>query len=227
MPSAIKQSYFLLRQIGFKDFSGHLQAKIFDRLHSGHAFKFILLELIHTQPLSLQTSNSITGADSFHFASFDELLKLSKDPVNNLVKRDLVSYERGSRCLLHHRGSSLAGYTWVSYEPMVELRWGIHFNLPDDMAYNFNSFTLPAFRGSSCQAQRHLALMQAIQTDRKYRLFGYIDHLNYRSLRGSRKSGYQIIGTLAGIKKANSIKFNLEVKDHAWSQQVRLGPHQN
>lgn len=227
MPSAIKHSYLLLRQIGLKDFGGHLQAKIFDRLHSGKAFKFILIELTNSQPLSSQTSNSITSADHFHFASFDELLELSKDPMNNLVERDLASYERGSRCLLHHRGASLAGYTWVSYAPMVELRWGIHFNLPDDMAYNFNSFTLPAFRGNSCQAQRHLALMQAIQTDKKHRLFGYIDHLNYRSLRGTRKSGYQIIGTLAGIKKGKSIKFNLEVKDHAWSQQVRIGPQQN
>lgn len=227
MPSAIKQSYLLLRQVGLKDFSGHLRAKIFDRLHSGKAFKFILLELSQAQILSLKTMHRVASSDRFHFASADELRKLCQDPTNNLVERDLVSHQRGSRCMLQYRGTSLVGYTWVSYAPMVELRWGIHFNLPDDVAYNFNSFTLPAYRGASCQAQRHLALMQAIEVDGKRRLFAYIDHLNYRSLRGVRKSGYRIIGTLVGIKKPQSIKFNLEVQDHAWSQQVRIGPQQN
>lgn len=227
MLTTIKKSFLTWQKIGFQDYTTHVTRKLIAKLHTGESFRILLLELSQPKPISIQSNQRHHEADFFRFATADDLHKLHKDPKSYILARDLSSFERGSRCLLHIRGDALIGYTWISTAPLIELGWGMHFNMPDDMVYNFNSFTFPAYRGGSSQALRHLALMKAIKKEGKNRLFAYIDQMNYRSLRGVRKSGYKVIGTLTGIRDRESLKFSLKVQNQAWATQVRAGPIQH
>ena len=149
-----------------------------------------------------------------------------KEPKSGLYQRDLDSYQAGSRCLLQLDGDKLVGFTWISNARLIELMWGMHFNMPDDMVYNYNGYTVPAYRGTSYQALRHLKILELTRREGTRRLFGYVDHLNYPSLRGTQKSGYERIGVLHGIKRAGKTRFNLSVESSAWSEAVRMGPLQ-
>jgi hypothetical protein len=166
-------------------------------------------------------------AHTFQFASRAELESLAKDPCNGVAPCDLEAAANGSRCLLQLDGSKLVGYSWISGAPMIELMWGLHFNLPDDMVYNYNGFTAPAYRGTSFQSLRHLKVLERVREEGKRRLFAYVDDVNFRSLRGVEKSGYQRVGELTGVKRGGKVRLSLCVDSDSWSEQVRLGPHQH
>ncbi len=162
----------------------------------------------------------------FRWATRDDLLKLMKIPSSEIKMRDLNSFDDGNRCLLQLDGEALVGYTWISLNPLVEILWGIHFNMPDDMVYNYNGYTAPAYRGTAYQALRHQKVLSLIQKEGKKRLFAYVDHMNYHSLSGTRKSGYKIVGTIKGFQTPKRLRFSIKVSQDCWAKLVRMGPHQ-
>ena len=123
-------------------------------------------------------------------------------------------------------GDNLVGYTWVSNSPLIDLEWGFHANLPNDMIYNYNGYTAPAYRGTAYQALRHLKVLEHLGATGKKRLLGYVDHLNYKSLQGVAKSGYQRVGVLRGVKRNGKIHFSLTINEKDWSTATRAGPLQ-
>jgi L-amino acid N-acyltransferase YncA len=72
-----------------------------------------------------------------------------------------------------------------------------------------------------------LKLLELIRPEGKRRLLGYVDHLNYASLRGVEKSGYVQVGVLRGIKRQGKTNFQLSVDCCAWSEAIRAGPCQH
>jgi hypothetical protein len=163
---------------------------------------------------------------TFRWATRDDLLTLVETPSSEIKKRDLQSFDDGNCCLLQLDKEALVGYTWVSFNPLVEILWGVHFNMPNDMVHNYNGFTVPAYRGQAYQAIRHQKLLSLIQREGKGRLFAFVDHMNYRSLSGTRKSGYKIVGTIKGFQSPKRLKFSVRVNQDSWAKAVRMGPHQ-
>lgn len=217
------KSLHLVRQLGFREASIHVGRAAITHWLSGERFRLFLMELrIQNLPESLLEQS---GYD-FRFLTSDELRFYSQHSEYNLCERDFLSTQSENRCLGQFASDNLVGYSWLSFAGMVDLGWGLHFNLPDDMAYNYNGFTLPAFRGGGLQGLRHLAILKQAQLAGKTRLFAYVDHLNYRSLHGVRKSGYRYIGAINGLKRNGKLRFVLDVEDAAWSEKVRFGPIQ-
>ena len=151
---------------------------------------------------------------------------MAKDSTSGVHAWDLEAFADGCRCLLQLDGERLVGYTWVASSPLIEVMWGLHLNLPEDMVYNYNGFTAPAYRGTSFQGLRHLKVLERMREEGKRRLFGYVDDLNYRSLRGVEKSGYHRVGVLVGVKRGGQTHFALTIDAEAWAEQVRMGPRQ-
>jgi hypothetical protein len=201
----------------------HLARRALAFAPGGEAFRMFLVVL--SQPRPSPESTRAARDHTFRFATLDDLTALLADPGAEIAERDLVSFKDGNRCLLQYDGAALVGYSWISNSPLIDLMWGMHFNLPDDMVYNYNGFTTPAYRGTAYQSLRHLKLLELTRSEGKQRLLGYVDHLNYKSLRGVRKSGYQRVGVLRGIKRAGRIRFSLFIDEENWSTAIRAGPH--
>ena len=217
------QSIDLSRKLGLREATIHFGRAAMTRWRAGERFRLFLMELKIT---SLQDSLPVQSGYQCRFLTVEELQFYAKAGGYNLCKDDLVSNESENRCLGQFASEKLVGYSWLSFSGMVDLGWGLHFNLPDDMAYNYNGYTLPAYRGGGLQGLRHLAILKHAQLAGKTRLFAYVDHLNYRSLHGVRKSGYRPIGAISGLKRDGKLRFVLDVEDAAWSDKVRLGPIQ-
>jgi hypothetical protein len=221
----IQKARSTVTQLGVRGTGVHVARRMLTTVPGAETFRLFLIVL--TTPRPTPAAEQASKNHTFRFASRDELVRFSKQPEAKLYERDIASFDTGNRCLLQLDGERLVGYSWVGTARLVELMWGLHFNMPDDMVYNYNGFTVPDYRGTSYQALRHLKILELSREHGTRRLFGYVDHLNYASLRGVEKSGYQRVGVVRGVKREGRISFSLSVKDDAWSQLVRVGPIQH
>lgn len=213
------------RRLGFKGSFTHLGRRAMTWAPGGTSFRYFLvvLDVPRPTPAAMRAAKDHT----FRLATLEDLERLSHDPASQLHERDLLSYEHGCRCLLQLDGAELVGYTWISIAPLVDLNWGLHFNMPDDMVYNFNGYTVPKYRGTAYQGLRHLKVLEQVAPEGKRRLLGYVDHTNYKSLNGVAKSGYKHVGVVRGINRKGRVSFSLHVDESAWSTVPRLGPIQS
>jgi hypothetical protein len=218
---SIKTQY---KQAGWHGVMIHLIRHAMVFRFSGSGSRLFLIAL--SEPKPTDDAAQKAAKHSFKWAEREDLSRMLSDPEAKINQRDLVSFDRGNRCLLQHDGDKLVGYTWVSLDPLIEILWGVHFNMPDDMVYNYNGFTTPAYRGTAYQALRHLKLLDLMRSEGKKRLFGYVDHMNYKSLRGTQKSGYKTVGTISGFECNKKFTFKINIDHNAWAKLVRSGPHQ-
>ena len=82
--------------------------------------------------------------------------------------------------------------------------------------YNYKGYTAPAYRGDGYNALRHLHLLRLLKSEGVTRLFGFVDHLNTKSLHGVKKSGYVKVGELTISHKDGVVKANLSVGQDFW-----------
>lgn len=221
----IQKARATFSQLGVRGAGVHVARRLLTTVPGAESFRMFLIVL--TTPRPTPAASEAAKNHTFRFASREELVRFSKQPEAKLYERDITSFDAGNRCLLQLDGEALVGYSWVGTARLVELMWGLHFNMPDDMVYNYNGYTVPSYRGTSYQALRHLKILELSRPQGTRRLFGYVDHLNYASLRGVEKSGYERVGVLRGVKRDGRISFSMNVQDDAWSQQVRVGPTQH
>lgn len=212
-------------QKGFRGLMIHLYRRALVFVPGGSAFRVFLVVL--TQPLPTPEAMASARNHTFTFATLDDLRALLNNPDAEIYERDIQSFQGGNRCLLQRDGAKLVGYTWISNSALIDIDWGLHVNLPDDMFYNYNGYTTRAYRGTAYQALRHLKILEMTSHEGKHRLFGYVNHLNYKSLRGVTKSGYQKVGVLRGVRRNGRVYFSLSIDDGAWGFATRVGPQQH
>lgn len=169
------------------------------------------------------TPKSIKAAEghTFRFATIEDIHTYHADPIWDIMEIDVLSFERGDRCLLQFDGDTLVGYTWIAASCLVEILWGFHFNMPDDTVYNYKGFTALAYRGKGFQPLRHLKVLEHVKSTGQHRLFGYVDQMNLNSLKGLKKSGYKKVGVLRCVKKREKVRFFLKVSKDLWSMEKR------
>ena len=102
----------------------------------GTAFREFLVVLSEPQP----TPQAIAAAShhTFRLATQSDLEGLQKDPGSNIFERDIEALKHGNACLLQLDGDKLVGYTWIAESSLIDVGWGFHMNLPDDVVYNYN-----------------------------------------------------------------------------------------
>lgn len=179
-------------------------------------FLFIL-DTPRPSPASIKAAEGHT----FRFATIEDIRTLHAEPVWDIRDKDVLAFEKGDRCLLQLDGDKLVGYAWLASSPLVEIMWGFHFNMPDDVVYNYKGYTNPEYRGKGFQPLRHLKLLEHVKENGQGRLFGYVDHMNFNSLRGVGKSGYRKIGVLRCVIKNGQANFKLKVSESGWSRDKR------
>ncbi len=192
---------------------------VFWRTFAGGSCRIFLFELSASSSSALPYVSD--NGHTFRFASSDDIRTYHADPSWPIRDRDVLAFEKGDRCLLQFDGDVLVGFAWVAASPLVEIMWGFHFNMPDDTAYNYHSYTSPVYRGKGYQALRHLKLLEHIKKTGQHRLFGYVDQANLDSLRGVKKSGYKKVGVLRCVRKREGVKFTLKVSNDMWSHEKR------
>ncbi|MFT3907344.1 MAG: hypothetical protein QM718_13675 [Steroidobacteraceae bacterium] len=213
------------RRLGPKGLLTHLARRALTTVPGGKAFRLFLVVLDTPRPA---TGAAQAAKDhTFRFATLEDLERLQKDPEARLHERDIRSFRNGSRCLLQLDGADLVGYTWISSSPLIDLHWGLHFNMPDDMIYNFNGYTVPKYRGIAYQGLRHLKVLEYTRGEGKHRLLGYVDHTNYKSLHGVKKSGYRHVGVVRGTSRKGRMHFSIAVDERCWALLARSGPIQS
>jgi hypothetical protein len=221
----VQKTRVLVSRLGVTGASVYAARRALANVPGRESFRMSLIVLTTARPTV--AAEEAAKHHVFRFVTREELVEYIKVPEAKLHDRDLASFDIGNRCLLQLDGTKLVGYTWIGTSRLIELMWGMHFNMPDDMVYNYNGLTVPAYRGMSFQALRHLKILELCRLEGTRRLFGFVDHLNISSLRGVEKSGYVQVGTLSGVRRFGEIKFSLQVNDDAWSTHVRVGPVQH
>ncbi len=159
------------------------------------------------------------GAAATHdmrFATPDELCAIRSRPDTTLSDNDLLAARKGDRCLLQLDGSTLVGYAWIAGSSLVYIADGFYIRLPDDTIYNYKAWTNPQYRGFGFQALRHLRLLEATAAEGVRRLFGYVDAVNFNSLHGVAKSGYERVGDLRITRRGGRARVRLDVASDMW-----------
>jgi len=218
MDNKLARARSIFRRHGLKGFAVCLFRVLLWHRFDGSLYRIFLFEL-STPPSAPQRIPD--NGHTFRFASMEDIRTYHADPAWPIRDRDVLAFERGDRCLLQFDGDTLVGFAWIAASPLVEIMGGFHFNMPDDTAYNYHSFTAPAYRGKGFQALRHLKLLEHLKETGQRRLFGYVDQTNLDSLRGVRKSGYRRIGVLRCLRKREEVKFHLKVSKDLWSDKKR------
>ncbi len=186
----------------------------------GHT-RVILFAL--SEPKPVPKAFEAAGNHILKFATPDDIQALMHNPDYEFADVDVERVKMGGKCLLQMDGDTLVGYAWVWPNHLPYIVDGIHINLPDDTIYNYKSYTAPEYRGYGFQALRHLELLRQLKPNGIRRLFGFVDHLNSKSLRGVKKSGYIKVGELKIKHKANgNVYVNMHIEQHFWSAKSRI-----
>lgn len=221
----ITKAFGRARELGLKGALTHIARSALSYVPGGRVSRFFLIVLDTPRPAPAAVEAA--KGHTFRFATLDDLERLKQDAASHIYERDILSFKNGCRCLLQMDGEELVGYTWISSSPLIEILWGFHFNMPDDMVYNYNGYTAPKYRGTAYQGLRHLKVLEHTRAEGKRRLMGYVDHMNYKSLHGVRKSGYQRIGVLRGVHRNGRMHFSISVDERCWALAIRSGPIQS
>jgi RimJ/RimL family protein N-acetyltransferase len=194
----------------------YLSRLIFWRGYDDNIRRIFLFVLETPRP----SAKSIKAAErhTFRFATIDDLERYKEDPVWDISDSNIQTLKNGDRCLLQLDGDNLVGYAWLAASSLVEIMWGFHFNMNDDIVYNYKGFTAPAYRGMGFQPLRHIKLLEHVKETGQRRLFGFVDHMNLNSLKGLKKSGYKRVGILCAKRTNDNIRFHLKVTENTWSK---------
>ncbi|MGI9611746.1 MAG: hypothetical protein ACR2QO_02465 [Acidimicrobiales bacterium] len=213
---SIKQAKDLVDQIGAKETFEFVVARTVKRGRT----RIILIAL--TEPVPIPRAIEASAGHDFRFADLDEIRELQKDEELQINDTNVEQVERGmTRCLLQMDGEELAGYTWVWTSKLAYITDGFYLNLPDDTVYNYKGYTPEAYRGFGFQAMRHHKVLELLAPEGVSRLFGYVDHLNYKSRRGQAKSGYVPVGDLVIDRTRGDVRMSLRVDEDLWPGVAR------
>jgi len=178
--------------------------------------RLILLAL--KKPRKIERALQLSKDHDFHFATVEELSAFKGLAEYDIEEFSVDWLRRGiARCLLQMDGDKLTGYAWVWNSKLAYIIDGVYINLPAQAIYNFKALTLPEYRGCGYQGLRHLKLLELLKAEGVDQLFGYVHHLNTRSLHGVKKSGYEKVGELNIRHRRGLVQSKLTLKPSFWS----------
>jgi hypothetical protein len=174
-----------------------------------------------SSPLPMPEAEEAARHHTFRFATLDEIRARQGDGSGLWLPEDIEAAQRGDRCLLQLDGASLVGYTWIACNPMAFVTEGLHLNLADDVAYVYRAYTSPRYRGFGYQGLRTQELLRQVQPLGKRRLLCYVEWINFESLKGVAKSGYQKVGEVVFTRRGGIVRVRLSLASEFWSDARR------
>jgi acetyltransferase (GNAT) family protein len=100
-------------------------------------------------------------------------------------------------CFAALAGERLAAYGWYALES-VEPRhaFGVAMSYPNDVAYMYNGFTLPAYRGSRLHGAIMGLALERLNERGITKLVSLVECTNTPSMRSCFRTGYELLGRL-------------------------------
>jgi len=178
--------------------------------------RFILIAL--TTPRTMEKALKSSNRHDFHFATPNELQKLKDDGSYEIADIDIYRVKHNiSRCMVQMDGDKCTGYAWVWNNTVAYIDDGLYLNLPENTIYNYKAYTDSEYRGLGFQGLRHLKLLKLLKKEGITQLFGFVDHLNTKSLYGVKKSGYRKVGELLIKHKKGKAQATYKLNDDFWT----------
>ncbi len=165
-----------------------------------------------------------TGLE-FRFLTPDEIRTFAADPANQLdqsmADRAAARYDQ---CLGVLAGDRLAGYGWCAFDSIEpEHGGGVAMSWPRHVAYMYNGFTRPEFRGRRLNGLRVLWAAKELAARGIQKLVALVEWTNWASLRSSLDAGGTSLGRLVtfGIGRRRWSYFPKAAQEMG----IQFGPH--
>jgi hypothetical protein len=135
---------------------------------------------------------------TFRFLATDEIIRFAQNPANQL-QADFVAraLRRGDQCMAAVDGDHLAAYSWYARHWVDGAdHLGLSMSLPAEMAYMYNAFTHPAYRGLKLFKTGVTLAFEALQFSGVQKLIATVNNANFTSLRSCRGMGFSSLGQI-------------------------------
>lgn len=165
----------------------------------------IILECQHI--MVLETANTTFTNDKCELPvirSLDahDIGNFSAESVNQLEPDCAREFNRNQRCFAALGGpNELLGYAWFAFKEIpAKHNRGFHpatsigYRLPENLAFMYNAFVRPEYRGRKLYAQIILSAVQSLSSENISQVGCSVDWTNHGSLRGCRRAGFRSIG---------------------------------
>lgn len=189
------------RQYGVGSTCQWVAARAAKRLLRVELSRMVCLEISHLPQV-------IEGDPEFTFRplTVNEITQLAADPAYELagefVERAANNLELCFAAL--HYGETVAHYGWYATGAIGgEHHMGVPMLFPDDVAYMYNAFTHPAYRGRRLHGTATALAARSLSARGITRLVSTIETTNFASLRSFHHMGFMDIGSLLTIGQGN------------------------
>jgi RimJ/RimL family protein N-acetyltransferase len=197
----LKRAWQRLADVRQKNGPRAAAALIIDRI----AQRLMTFEVVHVVWLELDRMRPELNPDpefTFRFLTPEEVLTYSDDPANQL---DPLFADRAADghdlCFAALSGERLAAYGWYALESIEEGPCcNVDISYPADVAYMYNGFTSPDFRGKRLHGlAMGLALRALADQYGVTRLVSTVNWTNWASLKSCFRLGYEDVGRMVTI----------------------------
>jgi hypothetical protein len=189
-----------LRRIGRQDGALAAVRRVIDRL----AQRALAVEVSRLLWLDVERLVPPPPADpeiTFRFLGADAACRLLADPRN---RTDLATagpvLSEGDLCFAALAGDRLAAYGWYALGPVDPRHCGgVALSLPGDVAYFYNGFTQPEFRGKGLYGQLMGLGSRALVARGIRGVLASVAWTNSAALKSSFRLGYVDLGCFVGV----------------------------
>jgi ribosomal protein S18 acetylase RimI-like enzyme len=165
-------------------------------------FRMLWLDLEH-----VGAASPAAGEFSFRFLDEEEVRQFATDPENRL-DASLADQLAAGRdlCFAALAGGRLAAYGWYALGPVDPRHCGgLALGLPPEVAYFYNGFTLPEFRGRRLYDRLMGEGLRALSDRGIRKLLASVEWTNWAALKSSRRAGCTDLGRLVGLGRGRLV----------------------
>ena len=174
----------------------HAIYRLAQRVFGLNACRLLWLDLGH-----VGSASPDGGEFAFRFLDENEVRQFAADPENHL-DASLADQLAAGRdlCFAALAGGRLAAYGWYALGSVDPRHCGgLTLGLPPDVAYFYNGFTRPEFRGRRVYDRLMGEGLRAIADRGICKLLAIVDWTNWAALKSSRRAGCTDLGRLVGL----------------------------
>jgi hypothetical protein len=158
-------------------------------------------ELLYLDVGTLPSSIQIDPEFSFRFLTPSEVARFVQDPKHDLTE-DFVSRAASGHdlCLAALHGERLASYSWYARNFIEgQHHVGVPMTYPADVAYMYNAFTNPEYRGRRLFSMGIALALKELAEHGVAKLITTINSSNFASLQSCRRLGFSSVGRVLTI----------------------------
>ncbi|MBX3436165.1 MAG: GNAT family N-acetyltransferase [Planctomycetaceae bacterium] len=182
-----------------------------------------VVEVVWLESAQLASLQRPDSRFTFRFLTADEVRAYSRNPELKLAPELSERIEAGrDLCFAALEGDRLAAYGWYALDCIEGAHnFGVPMSFPADVAYMYNGFTHPSYRGLRLHGLVMGLALQGLEVKGVSRLVSTVDWTNQASLRSCVRLGYSRLGRLVTI--GGDLALIAKVPHQASRRGVRFG----